>query len=114
MTLSDGTYLPKGTWLCAPSLAISSDPEVYLNSDAFDGLRFFKLRERSAADENKHQFTSTSKTMLHFGAGRHACPGRVSEISELLFSCATQMQMSHRLWHFLNFLFEQMQMSRRL
>lgn len=76
MTLSDGTYLPKGTLLMAPTLAISADPEVYPEAGRFDGLRFYKMRKQSAADDHKFQLTSTSKTMLHFGTGRHACPGR--------------------------------------
>lgn len=76
LILSDGTEIPKGTFLLAPSLAISADPEVYPNAHLFDGMRFYKMRQRSKPEENKYQFTSTSKTMLHFGAGRHACPGR--------------------------------------
>jgi cytochrome P450 len=76
MTLSDGTYIPKGTLLLAPSLAISADNEVYSNTDTFDGLRYYKMRKDSAVNENRFQFTSTSGTMLHFGTGRHACPGR--------------------------------------
>ncbi len=27
-------------------------------------------------EENKYQFVSTANTQLHFGGGRHACPGR--------------------------------------
>jgi cytochrome P450 len=77
MTLSDGTFIPKGTYFIAPSLAISRDPEIYPHANVFDSLRFYKMRARSTADENKYQLSSTSKTMMHFGAGRHACPGRV-------------------------------------
>lgn len=77
MTLSDGTFIPKGTYFIAPSLAISRDPEIYPHADMFDGLRFYKMRARTTVDENRYQLSSTSKTMMHFGAGRHACPGRV-------------------------------------
>jgi cytochrome P450 len=76
ITLSDGTYLPAGTRAFVPSVAISSDASIYQNPDHFDGLRFYNLRQRSAEDENKYQFTSTGKTQMHFGGGRHACPGR--------------------------------------
>jgi cytochrome P450 len=60
----------------APALAISHDPSIYPNPDEFDGLRFYNIRAQSPAAENKYQFSSTSKHMVHFGAGRHACPGR--------------------------------------
>jgi cytochrome P450 len=76
ITLSDGTFIPAGTLLMAPSLAVSADESIYPDADTFDGLRYFKLRQRSKEDENIHQFTTTSKNMLHFGVGRHACPGR--------------------------------------
>ena len=76
ITLSDGTYIPAKTLLLAPSMAISSDPEIYENPDQFDGLRYYRLRERSPQDANRHQFATVSKTMMHFGEGRHACPGR--------------------------------------
>jgi len=70
MTLKDGTFIPKGTMLMAPALAISSDPEFYPNANTFDGLRYYNLRQQSPEDENKHQFTSTGKSQIHFGTGR--------------------------------------------
>jgi ent-kaurene oxidase len=44
----------------------------------FDALRFYKMRERSAADSNLHQFASipSDASMAPFGFGRSACPGR--------------------------------------
>lgn len=76
LTLSDGTFIHAGTFVIAPSLAISADESIYPDADNFDGLRYYRLRQRSREDENMHQLTSTSKTMTHFGLGRHACPGR--------------------------------------
>lgn len=76
LALSDGTFLPAGTLILAPALVISKDESVYSDADEFDGLRFYKKRAASKEDENMHQLASTSKTMLHFGTGRHACPGR--------------------------------------
>lgn len=74
-TLKDGTHIPKGALLLAPAAAVSHDPTVYDRPEDFDGLRFYKLRQL-VDNENKFQFTSTSNTQLHFGSGRHACPGR--------------------------------------
>jgi hypothetical protein len=76
ITLSDGTYLPANTYLFSPSTAISADPSVYRNPDEFDGLRFYKMRQRTPEDDMRYQLISTGNTQMHFGIGRHACPGR--------------------------------------
>ncbi|KAH6721744.1 cytochrome P450 [Leptodontidium sp. MPI-SDFR-AT-0119] len=76
VTLYDGTILPAGTLIFAPANAISTDNSIFPDGDTFDGLRFYKLRESSPQAKNKHQLTSINSTQLHFGAGRHACPGR--------------------------------------
>ena len=34
------------------------------------------MRERSDGDATRHQFTSVGDMNMHFGAGKHACPGR--------------------------------------
>jgi cytochrome P450 len=76
ITLSDGTCLPPGTFVNAPTHALSHDAPLFPDPDNFDGLRFFKLRQQSQADKNKHQFTTIDNVATYFGAGRHACPGR--------------------------------------
>lgn len=75
ITLSDGTHIPKGAYFFAPSEAISHDPTVYENPDEFDGWRFYNMRQTSS-EENKWQFVTVGSTQMHFGGGRHACPGR--------------------------------------
>jgi hypothetical protein len=75
-TLSDGTFLPPGTFVYFPTHALSHDPSIFPNPDEFDGLRFYKLTQRSQADSNKHQFADIDNHATYFGAGRHACPGR--------------------------------------
>ena len=82
--LSDGTHLPAGTSLLAPLAGVSRDERFYPNPDAFDGLRFWRLRQRSEADKgakgaedaNRWQLTSIGDAHMNFGVGRHACPGR--------------------------------------
>ncbi|KAE9363515.1 cytochrome P450 [Stipitochalara longipes BDJ] len=76
ITLSDGTYLPANTYLFSPATAISADPSVYENPNEFDGLRFYKKRQHNPEDDMKYQLISTANTQMHFGIGRHACPGR--------------------------------------
>jgi cytochrome P450 len=89
ITLSDGTLLPRNTYLVAPALAVSADPSLYPNADSFDGLRFYNLRQQSLRDEYKYQFSTIDKHMLHFGAGRHACPGRWFAGAEIKLIMAT-------------------------
>ena len=79
--LPDGTALPQGTLVLAPSDAISFDPNFYPDPGRFDGLRFYKLRQQAdesgrVGDKVRHQFVATGKTQVQFGLGRHACPGR--------------------------------------
>jgi cytochrome P450 len=89
ITLSNGTFLPRNTFLIAPALAISFDTSLFPNAESFDGLRFYNLRQQSPEDENRHQLTSIGKTMVHFGAGRHACPGRWLASVEIKLILAT-------------------------
>lgn len=96
LTLSDGTFLPKNTYLLAPALAISADSTIYPNADIFDGLRFYNLRQQSPQNEHMYQLTTTDKHMLHFGAGRHACPGRwfaAAEVKLILANLILQYDM---------------------
>ncbi|KAI5867197.1 ent-kaurene oxidase [Durotheca rogersii] len=86
--LSDGTHLPAGTNLLAPMAGIARDARYYAAPEAFDGLRFWKLRQQQTPTQppspcgsgssggGKWQFTSTGDASLNFGLGRHACPGR--------------------------------------
>jgi hypothetical protein len=39
----------------APAVAISADPEIYDRPEEFDGLRFYKMSQRSGEDQNKYQ-----------------------------------------------------------
>lgn len=75
--LSDGTHLPPGTKLLTPLAGICRDGHFYGDPDTFDALRFYRLRQKSADDANRHQFTAMGDSVnMHFGAGKHACPGR--------------------------------------
>jgi cytochrome P450 len=73
-TLLDGTLLPKGAYVCVAAYAIENDSRIYPEPEKFDGLRSFVQRNES--DSNKHNFTATHTTVLGFGHGKTACPGR--------------------------------------
>ncbi|OAG35209.1 hypothetical protein AYO21_10607 [Fonsecaea monophora] len=81
-TLSDGTFVPKGTWVTVPSYPMYMDDDYYENAHEFDAFRFSKKREKSG-QETAFSFVQTSTTYLHFGHGKHACPGRFFAANEI-------------------------------
>ncbi|KAK6591610.1 cytochrome p450, partial [Botrytis cinerea] len=80
--LSDGTILPKGSFLGMAAGSIGFDPRIFENPDEFDGFRFEKLRQQEGA-ENKFQLVTTGKDSLAFGHGTHSCPGRFFASNEI-------------------------------
>ncbi|KAI6037986.1 cytochrome P450 [Pisolithus marmoratus] len=82
LTLSDGTFIPKGTHVSIPTYVIHRDSTVYENPDLFDPLRFYKLRN-DEKDSARHQMVAVSQNYLAFGYGKHACPGRFLAADEL-------------------------------
>ena len=81
ITLSDGTYLPSGTYIEIPAAAVARDRNVVAGDadpNEFDGFRFEKLRrEVSKEDAAKYLFATVSVDGgMHFGYGKRACPGR--------------------------------------
>lgn len=78
-TFSDGTFIPKGSFIFTPSAAVHQDEEYYENAHFFKPWRFVDILGDEADDGGinvKHQMSTTSKEYLAFGHGRHACPGR--------------------------------------
>ncbi|KAI1380203.1 cytochrome P450 [Hypoxylon crocopeplum] len=89
VTLSDGTHLPAGCMIETPYAAAIQDPALYRNPEKFDAHRFLDLRNGTAEDllgyKNKelHQLVTVTKDFMHFGWGRHACPGRFFAANEM-------------------------------
>ena len=72
-TLSDGTYVPKGTAVSCVAAVMHRDPEIYgPNADEFDGFRFSNQLESSPGEETKYQMVTTGTEFLPFGHGPHA------------------------------------------
>ncbi|KAI0195209.1 cytochrome P450 [Xylaria flabelliformis] len=83
LTLSDGTYIPKGSrisWAAynhINSHAVTPDPEN------FDPMRSYRKRHAAPDERNKHLAGQTDVNNLTFGYGKLACPGRAFAISEV-------------------------------
>ncbi|EIW64154.1 cytochrome P450 [Trametes versicolor FP-101664 SS1] len=82
ITLSDGTFIPKGTLLSVPVYSMHHDDSLYEDAASFDAFRFSRMREH-AGEAAKHQYVNTSVDYASFGHGKHACPGRFFAANEL-------------------------------
>ncbi|KAI6106987.1 cytochrome P450, partial [Pisolithus croceorrhizus] len=74
--LSDGTVIPKGTFVSLPTYAIHHDQVIYEHPDVFDPLRFVRLEDTRQGPESRFQLVAVSRDSLTFGFGKSACPGR--------------------------------------
>jgi cytochrome P450 len=81
VTLSDGTYIPKGAEIIVSARTFRDD-SVYPNADTFDGYRFYNKR-KVPGNEHRYQFVTTSTEHFGFGHGVHACPGRFFAANEV-------------------------------
>lgn len=82
-TFSSGLHVSAGTYVCLPTYAIENDPFVTPFPEAFDGLRSYRKRIERSGDkgiieptDKTHTFSAPEKTVLNFGYGKTACPGR--------------------------------------
>jgi cytochrome P450 len=84
ITLSNGQYIPSGSFIETPAHAIYQDNATFPDSDTFDGFRFYKIRQGgSAALGARNQFVTSNEQNLVFGYGKHACPGRFLAAAEI-------------------------------
>lgn len=78
ITLSDGLVLPKGIHICFAAGPLTHDPEIVPQPLPFDGLRWAQNPECKT-----NSFVSIGPANMHFGFGRHACPGRFFAASSI-------------------------------
>lgn len=81
-TFSDGTFIPKGSYVSTSRAATHGQSEYYRDPYVFDPWRFANLRDETG-EGVKHQMVNTSIEYLPFGLGKHACPGRFFAANEL-------------------------------
>ncbi|KAF8844251.1 hypothetical protein BDN67DRAFT_813969 [Paxillus ammoniavirescens] len=88
-TFSDGTVLPKGTFLATASRATTHlDNGICHNADMFDPFQFPNMREEDGKGV-KHSFVSTNPQYFAFRHGKHAwyecLPLPTSQIHNVVF-----------------------------
>lgn len=71
-TFSDGTVIPKGSFVVAPVAPIHMDKSIYDDPNQFRGFRFSDLLEEGEGESTRHHVSKTSPEFLHFGHGPHA------------------------------------------
>jgi cytochrome P450 len=84
-TFKDGLRIPAGTSIVMPSRLLGRDPDLHTDAANFDAKRWKRMREQG--DATKFHFASLEDTMLPWGSGPHACPGRflVQEVIKIVF-----------------------------
>lgn len=85
--LSDGTVIPKGTFVSLPTYAIHHDHDIYEHPDVFDPLRFVRLEDTKQGPEAKFQLVAVSRDSLTFGFGKSAwyvCDLGLSSLSKTI------------------------------
>ena len=88
VTLSDGTFIPRGTTIAFAEYAIEHDEQNYENPNEFEPSRYLDLQDKSG-DPAKYQLTSVTNDFLVFGMGEVAWYVPVSRLcgsSHLIFS----------------------------
>ncbi|KAI5925015.1 putative cytochrome P450 [Camillea tinctor] len=80
-TFQNGLRIPENTYVCMPVFAIENDPVHTPNPDIFDGLRNYRIMmaqqdKKDDKSAEQFQFSSPGRTVLNFGYGKSACPGR--------------------------------------
>ncbi|KAE8160839.1 cytochrome P450 [Aspergillus tamarii] len=75
ITLPDGQFLPRGSWLAVAAVGVHRDEQTYQNPDEYRPFRFLSIDTET--QESKTMLVPvTSEKFLAFGHGRHSCPGR--------------------------------------
>ncbi|OTA60396.1 cytochrome P450 [Hypoxylon sp. EC38] len=72
-TLSDGLRLKKGQTIAVCSHLKANDPTLFKDPDMYKGRRFY---DADLAAHRAQPFRSVDSSLLTWGSGRWACPGR--------------------------------------
>ena len=86
VTLSDGTFIPKDTFICTSTWGTHRDDVAYPDPEVFDPFRFSRGKKDgvSGTEGTKHLMSNVSVDFVPFGYGGHAW--YVGLLSLLMFS----------------------------
>ncbi|KAH8660625.1 cytochrome P450 [Xylariales sp. PMI_506] len=73
-SLSDGTWIPRGTHIAVAGEAMARDPNFYKDPDTFNGRRFLDASGRPISPDREFSGIEPGNGM--WGSGRLTCPGR--------------------------------------
>ncbi|EXU98876.1 cytochrome P450 [Metarhizium robertsii] len=90
-TFSNGLHIPKGSAIFTPNAPLFQDERFYPDPQRFDGFRFSKMRNDPKL-VSSCDLTSTNERSMHFGIGRHACPGRFMVSDEVKLAMVHLLQ----------------------
>lgn len=82
--LSDGTWIPKGTYIAVAGEAMALDPEFYDEPEKFNARRFLDKKGKPISPDREFSGIEPGNGM--WGAGRLTCPGRhyASALSKMI------------------------------
>lgn len=83
--LSDGTWIPKGTYIAVAGEGMALDPEFYPDPEKFDGRRFLD-KTTGLPLSPEREFHGIEQGNGMWGNGRLTCPGRhyASALSKII------------------------------
>jgi hypothetical protein len=73
ITLSDGTNIPSGTYVCMAAGSMAADSSFYHSPTKFFPERFHPVPGEARGNLD---FVGTESGNVHWGSGRFTCPGR--------------------------------------
>ena len=81
-TFSNGTTIPRGTFVAVAPQKVHMDESIYPDALTFDPFRFVNLKEQDTTGR-RFDMVTTSLDSLSFSYGKHACPGRYFAACEI-------------------------------
>ena len=71
-TFSDGTHVPANNWVVVPQQRMMKDPANYAEPDTFDGFRFVKGNDTTAASNSESRLSHPSWRFPFWGSVKQA------------------------------------------